>query len=73
MVIVPAGSFNMGSPVTESGRKLTEAPQHTVTVAKPFAVSKFAVTFAEWDACAAQSLVASGLPVTTAGDAIDNQ
>src|ERR1700733_3512775 len=53
MVIVPAGSFNMGSPVTEPGRQLTEAPQHAVTIAKPFAVSKFVMTFAEWDACTA--------------------
>jgi formylglycine-generating enzyme required for sulfatase activity len=28
-----------------------EGPQHKVTIAKPFAVSKFAVTFDEWDAC----------------------
>ena len=28
-----------------------ERPQHTVTVAKPFALAKFEVTFADWDAC----------------------
>ena len=28
-----------------------EGPQHKVTIAKPFAVSKFDVTFADWDAC----------------------
>jgi formylglycine-generating enzyme required for sulfatase activity len=53
MIVVPAGSFTMGSPATESGRQATEAPQYKVTIAKPFAVSKFEVTFAEWDACAA--------------------
>ena len=53
MVVIPAGSFTMGSPQAEPGRQLTEAPQHNVTIAKPFAASKFAVTFAEWDACAA--------------------
>src|SRR5262249_43195815 len=26
-------------------------PQHRVTIARPFAVSKFEVTFADWDAC----------------------
>jgi formylglycine-generating enzyme required for sulfatase activity len=54
MVVVPAGSFAMGSAQDEPGHKLTEEPQHNVTVAKPFAVSKFEVTFAEWDACAAR-------------------
>jgi formylglycine-generating enzyme required for sulfatase activity len=54
MVVVPAGSFVMGSPSTESGRQPTEGPRHKVAIAKPFAVSKFEVTFAEWDACAAR-------------------
>jgi formylglycine-generating enzyme required for sulfatase activity len=30
-----------------------ERPQHEVTIAKPFAVGKYEVTFAEWDACVA--------------------
>jgi len=54
MVVIPAGTFAMGSPQAEPGRQLTEAPQHNVTIAKPFAVSKFELTFAEWDACAAR-------------------
>jgi formylglycine-generating enzyme required for sulfatase activity len=53
MVVVPAGSFTMGSPATDAARKPNEAPQHTVTFANAFAVSKFEVTFADWDACAA--------------------
>jgi formylglycine-generating enzyme required for sulfatase activity len=53
MVVIPAGSFTMGSPQAEAGRQSNEAPRHNVTIAKPFAVSKFQVTFAEWDACAA--------------------
>jgi formylglycine-generating enzyme required for sulfatase activity len=52
MVVVPAGSFMMGSPETQRMiDKIDEHPQHTVTIAKPFAVSKFEVTFAEWNAC----------------------
>ena len=51
MVVIPAGEFMMGSPETEKGRYDNEGPQHLVTIAKPFAVSKFAVTFADWDAC----------------------
>jgi formylglycine-generating enzyme required for sulfatase activity len=51
MIVIPAGSFVMGSPATEKGRYDNEGPQHKVTIAKPFAVSKFDVTFADWDAC----------------------
>ena len=51
MVVVPAGEFMMGSPATEKGRDADEGPQHKVTIARPFAVSKFDVTFADWDAC----------------------
>jgi len=40
----------MGSPTTETGRDYDEGPHH-VTIAKPFAVSKFELTFAEWDTC----------------------
>jgi formylglycine-generating enzyme required for sulfatase activity len=54
MVIVPTGSFMMGAPATEPGQQRSEQPQHHVAIAKPFAVSKFALTFAEWDACAAR-------------------
>jgi formylglycine-generating enzyme required for sulfatase activity len=51
MVVVPQGSFVMGSPVTEKGRYPNEGPQRSVAIVKPFAVSKFHVTFADWDAC----------------------
>jgi formylglycine-generating enzyme required for sulfatase activity len=53
MVVVPAGSFMMGSPPSEQGRHSFEGPQHQVTIAKPFAVSKFELTFDEWDTCVA--------------------
>jgi formylglycine-generating enzyme required for sulfatase activity len=53
MIIIPPGSFIMGSPVTEIGHMGAEAPEHKVTIAKPIAVSKLELTFAEWDACAA--------------------
>ncbi len=51
MVVVPAGSFMMGSPATESDRNINEGPQHRVTISRPFAVSKFVVTSKEWQAC----------------------
>ena len=51
MVVIPAGRFTMGSPSGEAGRNDDEGPQHAVTIPAPFAVGKFEVTFAEWDAC----------------------
>jgi formylglycine-generating enzyme required for sulfatase activity len=52
MVVIPAGTFMMGSSPRELGHQESEAPQHKVTIAKPFAVSKYELTFDEWDACA---------------------
>jgi formylglycine-generating enzyme required for sulfatase activity len=51
MVVVPAGSFMMGSAEGEEGRRESEGPQNWVTIAKPFVVGKFEVTFDDWDAC----------------------
>ena len=61
MIVVPAGSFTMGSPSTEKGRFDNEGPQHNVTIAKPFAVSKFQVTFDEWDTCVADGDCPQGI------------
>jgi len=51
MVVIPAGEFTMGSPPAE---QQAEA-QHRVTIAAPFAVSKFEITFDEWEACVRDS------------------
>ena len=53
MVVVPAGSYLMGSPASEEGREDDEGPVHRVTIAQLLAVGKYEVTFAEWDACVA--------------------
>jgi formylglycine-generating enzyme required for sulfatase activity len=45
MVVVPAGEFVMGSTDFVHSQ-----PPHKVTIQRPFAVGKFEVTFAEWDA-----------------------
>ncbi len=55
MVVIPAGSFLMGSPESESNRSRDEGPQRKVTIVAPFAVGKYEVTFAEWDACVADN------------------
>jgi formylglycine-generating enzyme required for sulfatase activity len=49
MVVIPAGAFSMGSDESSD-----ETPIHDVKLARPFAVGKFEVTFAEWDACVAE-------------------
>ena len=51
MVVVPPGSFAMGSPDREAGRDGHEGPQRTVTIGSAFAVGVKEVTFGEWDAC----------------------
>jgi formylglycine-generating enzyme required for sulfatase activity len=48
MVVIPAGSFIMGSPETEESRSTQEGPAHPVTIAKPFAVALRDVTRAEY-------------------------
>ena len=51
MVVVPAGSLMMGSRESETAAQGDEMPQHRVTIAHPFAVGMYEVTFDEWDAC----------------------
>lgn len=53
MVVVPSGSFTMGSPLSEQGRDDDEGPQRPVTFAEPFAIARHEVTFAQWDTCVA--------------------
>ena len=48
MVVVPAGSFLMGSPESEEERYDSEGPQHRVTIPAPFAVGAYEVTVAEY-------------------------
>ncbi|MPY88459.1 MAG: SUMF1/EgtB/PvdO family nonheme iron enzyme [Luteitalea sp.] len=48
MVAVPGGTFMMGSPASESGRRPDEGPQVEVELA-PFWISKHEVTWDEFD------------------------
>lgn len=62
MVVIPAGTFQMGAapgeneryqvPTGEAGR---DGPQHPVTLAKPFALAKFDVTRGEFAAFARET------------------
>ncbi|BAW29880.1 serine/threonine kinase [Methanosarcina thermophila] len=47
-VLIPAGEFDMGSPMHEKRRKLWESPVHRVTIKKPFYLSKYPVTQEQW-------------------------
>jgi formylglycine-generating enzyme required for sulfatase activity len=53
LVEIRPGKFLMGSPPEEVGRRRDEGPQHEVTIRYRLAVSRYPVTFAEWDACTA--------------------
>jgi len=48
MVVLPAGSFMMGSPSSEAGRDDNEGPVHRVRIARPFAVGVYEVTRGEY-------------------------
>jgi len=47
MVLIPGGTFTMGSPPTEKGRSGDEGPQHRVAV-RPFYMAATEVTFPLW-------------------------
>ena len=48
LVVVPPGSFMMGSPASEEGRWGDEGPVHRVMIAEPFAVGVHEVTRGEF-------------------------
>lgn len=50
MVVIPNGQFRMGC-VSGQDCFNSELPVHDVTIPQAFAVSKYEVTFDDWDAC----------------------
>jgi formylglycine-generating enzyme required for sulfatase activity len=51
MVFIPAGTFLMGSPEDEEGRRPDwEWPPHEVTLEKGFFIGRYEVTQAQWEA-----------------------
>ena len=48
MVVIPAGSFLMGSPASEEERGDREGPQHRVEIREAFAAGVYEVTVAEY-------------------------
>ncbi|MCB9958800.1 MAG: formylglycine-generating enzyme family protein [Rhodospirillaceae bacterium] len=47
MVVIPAGTFMMGSPTSEEGRWDDESPQHSVTLGR-FAISSHEITLGQF-------------------------
>jgi len=53
-VVIPPGSFLMGASAGDGQASDDEKPQHRVSIARPFAIGRYAVTFDEYDRfCAA--------------------
>src|SRR5262245_8320097 len=50
LIVLPAGTFTMGSPADEPERRPSER-QHKVTFARAFAMGKTQVTWDQWEAC----------------------
>jgi formylglycine-generating enzyme required for sulfatase activity len=54
MVLIPDGTFTMGSPETEEGGYADERPQHHVTITS-FLMGRYPITQAQWQAIAART------------------
>jgi len=50
LVVLPIGSFQMGSPDKEADRKANEGPRHAVTISKAFAMARTEATVDEFRA-----------------------
>ena len=65
LVVVPAGSFRMGSPSSEAGRGDDEGPVHRVRIAEPFAVGMYEVMVGQWRAFVSETGHSTGDSCTT--------
>jgi len=60
LVLIPAGTFMMGSPPDEKDRSANESPQHQVRISKPFYMAITPVTQKQWKAVMVQFPTANG-------------
>ncbi|WP_298916599.1 formylglycine-generating enzyme family protein [uncultured Algimonas sp.] len=51
MVVIPPGTFMMGSPLHQRKRDRNEGPQVSITIDRPFEIGRYEVTFDEWNKC----------------------
>ncbi len=61
MVLIPAGTFTMGSLESETGRESDEGPQHEVTITRPFYLSKYELTEGRWASVMGVNLEGAGV------------
>jgi formylglycine-generating enzyme len=50
MIVVPGGTFAIGSPANEPGRRDNEGPQHEIRIERPFAIGRYEVTRWQYEA-----------------------
>ena len=55
LVLIPAGSFVMGSPASEKGRLKIEGPQHGVRISRPFYMGIYPVTQEQYEQIAEEN------------------
>ncbi len=68
LVVLPAGSFIMGSPDGEQGRSADESPQRVVIIARPFAAGKFEITVDQFAAFVNETKYDAGAKCLTLED-----
>jgi formylglycine-generating enzyme required for sulfatase activity len=66
LVLIPAGSFTIGSPNSEKQRDNDESPQKSINFAQPFYISRYAVTQAQWFAVMGSDYDSNGFKVVFA-------
>ncbi len=47
-VLIPAGEFDMGTPLNGTGWNIKEGPVHRVNISRPFYLGRYEVTQKEW-------------------------
>lgn len=62
IVVLPPGEFSMGSPLSEEGRRENEGPQQRVNIRYRFGVSRYEITFDQWDQCVESSACGNYVP-----------
>ena len=68
VVVLPAGSYRMGSPAGQPGREAREGPAHEVTFAAPFAIGVYEVKVSEFQRFVEEAGYSAGSSCNTLED-----